>query len=180
MSWNIWRKIAVTCFALAAVFSLLAKMQSGDTQAEQASEEVRVNLSDHNWKDRVLVILYDEDTPEHLTTQREALGMGTDEGAKELGARDMVIYEVPHHGSGRRVDYALDGSKETATLPEETCASIRAQLDREGPSEVYTVLLIGKDGGVKLTQHEVLRDDALFERIDSMPMRQREMKERGR
>ncbi|WP_324677483.1 DUF4174 domain-containing protein [Hymenobacter sp. GOD-10R] len=40
----------------------------------------------------------------------------------------------------------------------------------------FTVLLIGKDGGVKLRQTKALTAQQLFGTIDKMPMRQQEMK----
>ncbi|MBU2962380.1 DUF4174 domain-containing protein [Citreicella sp. C3M06] len=39
----------------------------------------------------------------------------------------------------------------------------------------FRLVLVGKDGGVKLEQTEVLPPDALFAVIDRMPMRQREI-----
>ena len=41
-------------------------------------------------------------------------------------------------------------------------------------------LLVGKDGSVKRTAHEPLDADDLFAQIDQMPMRRREIRERGR
>jgi hypothetical protein len=41
----------------------------------------------------------------------------------------------------------------------------------------FEVLLIGKDGGVKLRQQEPVSADVLFTVIDAMPMRRREMGE---
>ena len=39
----------------------------------------------------------------------------------------------------------------------------------------FSVLLIGKDGGVKRRSTEVLDAWEFFDQIDTMPMRQREM-----
>ncbi len=39
----------------------------------------------------------------------------------------------------------------------------------------FTLLLIGKDGGVKLRTESLLQPDSLFAVIDAMPMRQAEM-----
>lgn len=39
----------------------------------------------------------------------------------------------------------------------------------------FKLVLVGKDGGVKLEQDSVLAPDALFAVIDRMPMRRREM-----
>jgi hypothetical protein len=41
------------------------------------------------------------------------------------------------------------------------------------------VILIGKDGGVKLVQEERVSLQAVFDLIDTMPMRRREMRQRG-
>ncbi len=43
----------------------------------------------------------------------------------------------------------------------------------------FTLLLIGKDGGEKLRSHEVISPETLCRLIDSMPMRQEEMRERA-
>jgi hypothetical protein len=40
--------------------------------------------------------------------------------------------------------------------------------------------LIGKDGHIALARHGIPRDEELFALIDAMPMRRREMRERGR
>jgi hypothetical protein len=42
-------------------------------------------------------------------------------------------------------------------------------------AEGFEVLLIGKDGGVKLRQQEPVGTDVLFAVIDAMPMRRQEM-----
>ncbi|GGF26756.1 DUF4174 domain-containing protein [Hymenobacter cavernae] len=42
----------------------------------------------------------------------------------------------------------------------------------------FTVLLLGKDGGVKLRQTEPLTTQQLFGTIDTMPMRQQEMRKK--
>lgn len=47
-------------------------------------------------------------------------------------------------------------------------------------SEEFEVVLIGLDGGVKKRQSYVLSPEMLFDKIDSMPMRQAEIKERGK
>lgn len=43
----------------------------------------------------------------------------------------------------------------------------------------FTVLLIGKDGGIKLRSVEPVRPERLFAIIDAMPMRQEEMHRRS-
>ena len=72
--------------------------------------------------------------------------------------------------------------KECATLDEEIISDssandIRSKLSP--PNDVYSIFLIGKDGGIKLKQNEYLGPEELFRVIDRMPMRMREMKNDG-
>lgn len=51
---------------------------------------------------------------------------------------------------------------------------------RYGVSEdLFALILVGKDGGVKLTRNEPIALDRIFALVDSMPMRRREIRERG-
>lgn len=50
---------------------------------------------------------------------------------------------------------------------------LRESLSPEG----FTMMLVGKDGGIKLESQEVLGPDQLFATIDRMPMRQRELQQ---
>ena len=43
----------------------------------------------------------------------------------------------------------------------------------------FVALLVGKDGTVKRRFHEPVGPDDLYDIVDSMPMRRREMRERG-
>jgi len=40
----------------------------------------------------------------------------------------------------------------------------------------FSIMLIGLDSGIKLQKNELLRSKALFDKIDSMPMRQSELR----
>ncbi len=76
--------------------------------------------------------------------------------------REMVLYTVVA-GEGRR--------NEKAMTPAQTRALLAAlKLDAAGPS---TFVLVGKDGGVKLTEGPQVDLQAVFAEIDRMPMRQR-------
>ena len=48
------------------------------------------------------------------------------------------------------------------------------------PPEAFCLILVGKDGGEKLRRSEPVDLEDIFALIDSMPMRRREMRERGR
>ena len=48
------------------------------------------------------------------------------------------------------------------------------------PVGEFRLLLIGKDGGVKRSEADAVALEEVFAQVDSMPMRRREMRERGR
>ncbi|MBT9385551.1 DUF4174 domain-containing protein [Pseudooceanicola sp. CBS1P-1] len=49
--------------------------------------------------------------------------------------------------------------------------ALRKRLDPQG----FTVMLVGKDGGIKITERTPLSVERLVETIDRMPMRRREV-----
>lgn len=68
-------------------------------------------------------------------------------------------------------------SVELGPGPRQSAAALRARFG-VGPDE-FRVLLVGKDGGVKLSQASPIAAQPLFRTIDAMPMRQDETR-RGR
>ena len=105
-------------------------------------------LARHRWRDRVILVLAPSEADPSLVAQRHLLAaMGR--GARE---RDLVLVE------------AVDGTPDGQAL--------RRRFGGTG----FRAVLIGKDGGEKLTADHPLGADALFPLIDSMPMRQDEMK----
>jgi hypothetical protein len=84
----------------------------------------------------------------------------------ELKDRDLKIIQITSSGAS-----LIDEAK----LGQESSAAIRRQF--ELPLDTFQVLLIGKDGTVKLRSDEPVTSDRIFSLIDSMPMRQREIRE---
>lgn len=102
------------------------------------------------WKHRVLLVFAAKLSDPDLLRQRALFQvMGAD--ARE---RDMKLVEVIGH-----TDRAVALRK-------------RFHLDHQG----FHVLLIGKDGGDKLSSSEPIGSGVLSPLIDSMPMRQEEMR----
>lgn len=74
--------------------------------------------------------------------------------------------------------FVLKGDVVESNAPERLPDDFARKLDAAGYwHDAETVLLIGKDGGVKARQ-AVLDLEALFDRIDAMPMRRAEMRAR--
>ena len=97
-----------------------------------------------------------------LSAQRTEL-----EGRRdELDDRDIVVIEV----------IAADADIVHGEAAQLDAADLRRRYDVGTDESV--VLLIGKDGGIKLRQSSAISTATLFATIDAMPMRQREMRER--
>ena len=109
------------------------------------------NLEDLRWKERVLLIYAPEGSEKQLARQQELL---------RSHDAEMVEREV--------TQIVLRNGAESSKLVE------RFKLSGRG----FTLLLIGKDGGEKLRSHEVVSPDRICRLIDSMPMRQEEMRKR--
>ncbi|MEZ4459225.1 MAG: DUF4174 domain-containing protein [bacterium] len=105
-----------------------------------------VNLHQHQWRDRVVLLFSDDENHADLVAMRSALAQDL-RGVRE---RDMVIYVLkPSSKVGRQFGVAAHG---------------------------FTFILVGKDGGEKMRQAQVVALKELYATIDRMPMRQREMR----
>jgi hypothetical protein len=85
--------------------------------------------------------------------------------AKELNDRDMIMIHIQND--------------QLSSFPR------TLQIDLKKISEYYDlknddprVILIGKDGGIKLNKSSVMHNQ-IFDLIDSMPMRQSEMRKKS-
>ena len=125
------------------------------------SEARDVSITDFAWSHRPLVVFGMDEAAEDLATQRQRV----EDARAGVAERDMVVFEV----DGRRG--TLDGQPITD-------ASVQRLLDRyDPPEDGFRVLLVGKDSTVKLRRDEPITMQEVFETIDAMPMRQREMRE---
>ena len=84
-------------------------------------------------------------------TYRHAL-VGLDAARANLRDRDIVVL---------------------ADVTPNTPSAIRQQLEPNG----FLMLLVGKDGGIKLRSQEIIPVKTLKRTIDAVPMRQREMRQ---
>jgi hypothetical protein len=82
--------------------------------------------------------------------------------------RDLVVFEVLERDSARM---------NMAPIDRQTADSFRKRFSV--PPNTFCLILVGKDGGIKLKRHDQASLEAVFELIDSMPMRQREMRQKN-
>ena len=104
------------------------------------------DLAQYRWTHRPVLIFANSETEPAYVEQRAALEAAVD----GLVERDIVVLS-------------------------DTDPAGQGPLRRLFGAEGFEVLLIGKDGEVKLRQAEPLSVDALFVVIDAMPMRRQEM-----
>lgn len=121
-------------------------------------------LSSHQWENRVLIISTPIASLDLAEKQIHWLNQDTT-GLKE---RKLLVYQTkPDHYKRALKNGSWQRSNELHALYH--------QLHQN-----YTVTLIGLDGGVKLTQNQPITLEKLFGRIDSMPMRQSEIRRQKR
>lgn len=143
-------------FCLLTAVLLTAVAMAAPTTGPTAESPLK-NLRDRR---RVLVIVAPDGDDTSLDKQRQIAR--ADVGG--FAERDLTVIEAVG-GSG-----TLDGTP----LPAASVAAMCRELRVDG--KAFAVLLIGKDGGVKLREGMPVEAKQLYELIDSMPMRQREMK----
>ena len=123
--------------------------------------EPTFSLASYRWEKRPLLVFAPSAEDRRFVRQVESV-LARQSGFEE---RDMLLVLVPGGGLARA------GSR---ALSEREAGALR---DAYGVApDAFSVRLIGKDGGVKRKADEPVSLTDLFEQIDAMPMRQREMR----
>ncbi len=139
-----------------------AKHDPAQYESDQTANR-KLDLKAYQWENRLL--LYFAPNPEDETYQKQQIEM---EGhALKMEDRDLLTFSLFEDTPS----YA--GSVEVA---KNEADSIRHDFNIE--SGRFTLLLIGKDGRVKINSHDVVPAQDIFTLIDSMPMRQQEVVDR--
>ncbi len=125
-------------------------------------------LAQYRWKNR-LVVLYFPKNQEAKAALSDLESKIRDTKAQLLD-RDMLLFHAGEWLPARKVAYSV-------ALSAEERAILRDRLDLEG--DRATLVLIGKDGGVKQRQSAPdFSMERMFALIDTMPMRKEEMRAR--
>jgi len=129
-------------------------------QAGEKGSVADLDLDSLRWMNRVLVLFSLSESDASFQLQKQGLASS----AGEVLDRDLMILEIVQQGQSRAGNQLLS---------ERSVQGIRERLGVGTGS--FQVLLIGKDGGVKLRSSEPVSMKDLFGLIDSMPMRRQEM-----
>ena len=121
-------------------------------------------LSGIRWEYRPLLLFTPTKTDENLSRQTPLLA----DAIRGVEDRRLAVYVVERD----RV-FTLYG----APAPGIDHDTLRDRFSV--PDAQFRVVLIGLDGGAKLTSDEVVPIEKLFGLIDGMPMRQREIRQRA-
>ena len=115
------------------------------------------SLSDRAWHDRVLLVFAANEASPELAAQR----MNIDRSQHEFADRDLRAIVVAGD--------TVEGSTDKA-------ADLRRRFNVS--SGAFRVLLIGKDGGVKMDSTRPVSSSEVNSTIDAMPMRRDELRAR--
>ena len=118
------------------------------------------DLDSLRWKHRVLLLFSPSESDSSFRLQKQDLASRR----QEVLERDLMVLEILEHGESRASDRILS---------EKAAEGIRNRVGvRSGR---FQVLLIGRDGGVKLRSEQPVPVQDILGLIDSMPMRRQEM-----
>jgi hypothetical protein len=120
------------------------------------------DFSNYRWKHRLLFIF----APSTTDATFLALDKHLAQSAPEIEDRDMIIFRIFKNSPSRLADRPLQ--------------SVEAEALRRRfgiAADKFTVVLVGKDGGVKWVAHRDVDLHSIFNLIDSMPMRRQEMRD---
>lgn len=125
--------------------------------------EVEFNLSDYQWQNRVMLIFAPAEQSSAYQQQRQQWQSHTEDSRD----RDLKLVEVLGTGGSQ-----ADGSPITAASAER----LRQQFGVT--QEDFAVILVGKDGTEKQRESSPVDPTVFFRTIDTMPMRQQEIRSR--
>ena len=149
-------KIARTSVAvLTVICAILILISAGDAA---------LDLSRYKWKNRLLFVFAPHSSHPSLIDLKYDMSVQKE----KILDRDLIVFQIYETGS------SFKGMNE---IDHETADQLRREF-RVSPG-LLTVILVGKDGGVKLRQNQQVNLKQIFLLIDGMPMRREEMRRKN-
>jgi len=124
-----------------------------------------MDLNVYQWKNRLLMVF----SPSPDDSNYQSFTKEMQDQRNGLRERDILVFEIFEKGESR-----LGNSP----LKKDSASFLRRQFGVQ-PGQFH-ILLIGKDGEEKRRWESVVGLGVIFSVVDAMPMRQREMKEKGK
>lgn len=132
-------------------------------------DSVDFRLDTHRWEHRLLLVFAPSAATAQRAEQREMLR------GHPAGFRDRDLLLLALTGGGE--DGTLQSAPEGEARPLTTSAVRRLYAHFRVGTKAFRVVLVGKDGTEKRRDPEPITARSLFDTIDAMPMRQREIRE---
>jgi len=120
------------------------------------------DLNKYQWKNRILILKDVDLNSDALQNQLKKL----QSNHEKLNDRELLLFLVTDTS-------VYNSQKDLTDLQPE------AIIKKYDLNEFKGVVLIGKDGGIKLKEKFVVNPSTIFELIDGMPMRISEIKNKG-
>lgn len=130
----------------------------------QDAMSIVMDFDQFKWKNRLLFLFASERNDPFF---RDLKGEISDR-KNEVDDRDLVVFEILEFGPS---------TMNTTQMDPQTAASHRKHFDL--PPKTFMLILLGKDGGIKLKRNDRVKLEEIFSLIDSMPMRKDEMRQKG-
>ena len=123
-----------------------------------------LDLNQYRWKNRLLFVFAPHNShPLLIDLKNDLLAQ-----EEEVLDRDLIVFEILENGPSYMGKDRLNN---------QMAEHIRLKYD-PGRGRL-SVVLVGKDGGVKLRRDDQVQLDEIFLLIDAMPMRLQEMRRKG-
>lgn len=123
------------------------------------------DLEIYRWKNRILLVF----SPTDADPAFKAFDQSISRQISEVKHRDLIVLRIFETGPS---------FIEEKPLPHEDVENLQTRF-RVKPGR-FSVILVGKDGGIKLLREDQAELKEIFDLIDTMPMRQQEMKQKDR
>jgi len=129
-----------------------------------SNDALSMDLRQFQWKNRLLFLFAPQSSDRFFSDLRNEIMVKKN----EVEDRDLVVFEILEYGPSFINGVSLDA---------QTAAALQEKFD--APLGSFTVILVGKDGGVKLKRQTGTRLNDIFALIDAMPMRQEEIRQKS-
>jgi len=147
---------------------LLLSLVPALVMAQPASDPVDFRPEAYQWEHRLLFVFAPSETTDARAAQEEQFE-GRDAGFRD---RDLLLLTL------RDTDEGTLREGPGADPQRLTPVAVERLYDRfDVPADAFRVVLVGKDGTEKRRDAEPVTTRSIFDTIDAMPMRQREMRE---
>lgn len=133
------------------------------------------DLSEYQWSHRPLLIV--APSPEASAYQDQQRRLAPEAVRAGLADRDMLVLHLFAEGESKLVRPSTGDATAVQALTADDAAALRERFGV--PRDAFAVILVGKDGTEKRRDEALVAPSTLFQTIDAMPMRQREMREDG-